>query len=113
VGVVPVRAGPVAPTSGRGRAGTADVPAADAGIIGGLANIATQVGGSVSLAVLVAVAGSTAARAAAGSSQVGAFAAGYDVVFLVAAGLSLAIATGSLLLPRPAITPGPDPRKVP
>lgn len=62
---------------------TAGVAADDAGIVGGLANTASQVGGSIGLAVLTTVA-------------VG----GYDVVFLVAAALGPAIALVSALLPR-------------
>ncbi|MGP3964999.1 MFS transporter [Nonomuraea sp. 3N208] len=81
-------------------AATADVPERDAGIIGGLANTASQVGGSVGLAVLATAAGARAATEASGSSPAAALAAGYDLVFLVAAGLGLAIAVVSLLLPR-------------
>jgi MFS family permease len=73
---------------------TADVPEGDAGIIGGLANTASQVGGSIGLAVLATVAG---ASMKAGASSP---AAGYELVFLIAAGLGLAIAVVSLLLPR-------------
>jgi EmrB/QacA subfamily drug resistance transporter len=62
-------------------AATADAPARDAGIAGGLANTASQVGASVGLAVLTALADS-----------------GYDRVFLVAAGLGVAIALVGLLL---------------
>jgi hypothetical protein len=78
---------------------TAHAPADDAGIVGGLANTATQVGGSVGLAVLATVAGARAATVDGGSSPA-ALAAGYDLVFLIAAGLGLAIAAGGLLLPR-------------
>jgi EmrB/QacA subfamily drug resistance transporter len=80
-------------------AATADVPADDAGTIGGLANTASQVGGSVGLAVL-ATASARAALEAGGSPPAAALAAGYDLVFLMAAGLGLAIAVVSLLLPR-------------
>ena len=66
-------------------AATADVPEGDAGIVGGLANTASQLGGSVGLAVLATIAGAGAA---------------YDRVFLVAAGFALAIAVVSMLLPR-------------
>jgi hypothetical protein len=69
-------------------AATVGAPADDAGIVGGLANTATQIGGSVGLAVLATVAGSTGS------------AAGYDRVFFAAAGLGLAIAAISVLLPR-------------
>jgi EmrB/QacA subfamily drug resistance transporter len=80
---------------------TAGVSGGDAGIVGGLANTATQVGGSVGLAVLATVAAAAAAvQRAAGSSPAAAHAAGYSMVFLVAAGLGLAIAVLSLLLPR-------------
>lgn len=68
---------------------TADVPEGDAGIVGGLANTASQVGGSVGLAVLTTVAGTRAATAS-----------GYALVFVVAAGLGVAIALISTLLPR-------------
>ncbi|GAA3167605.1 MFS transporter [Nonomuraea roseoviolacea] len=81
-------------------AATADVAGGDAGIVGGLANTASQVGGSVGLAVLATVAGIEASSQAGGSSSPAALAAGYDLVFLVAAGLGLAIAVVSLLLPR-------------
>ncbi|WP_431918799.1 MFS transporter [Nonomuraea jabiensis] len=82
-------------------AATADVPEGDAGIVGGLANTASQAGGSIGLAVLATAAGTRAAGSeAAGSSPADALAAGYDLVFLMAAGLGLAIAAVSLLLPR-------------
>ena len=81
-------------------AATADVAQGDAGIIGGLANTASQVGGSVGLAVLAAAASARAATEAGGSSPAAALAAGYDLVFLIAAGLGLAIAVVGLLLPR-------------
>jgi EmrB/QacA subfamily drug resistance transporter len=80
-------------------AATADVPEGDAGIIGGLANTASQVGGSVGLAVLATAASARAGMEAGGSSPA-ALAAGYDLVFLMAAGLGLAIAVVSVLLPR-------------
>jgi hypothetical protein len=78
---------------------TADAPPGDAGIIGGLANTASQIGGSAGLAVLATAASATAAVKTA-SSLAAALAAGYDRVFLVAAGLGLAIAVASVLLPR-------------
>ncbi|SDL29867.1 MFS transporter [Nonomuraea jiangxiensis] len=81
-------------------AATADGPEGDAGVIGGLANTATQVGGAIGLAVLATAAGATAATRAGGTSSAGALAAGYDLVFLMAAGLGLAIAIVSVLLPR-------------
>ena len=81
-------------------AATADVSRGDAGIIGGLANTASQVGGSVGLAVLATAASARAATEAGGSSPAAALAAGYDLVFLIAAGLGLAIAVVSVLLPR-------------
>ena len=80
-------------------AATAGVPAGDAGIIGGLANTASQVGASVGLAMLATAASARAAAHAARSSPT-ALAAGYDLVFYVAAGLGLTIALVSLLLPR-------------
>jgi EmrB/QacA subfamily drug resistance transporter len=80
-------------------AATADVPEGDAGIVGGLANTASQVGGSVGLAVLATTAGARAGMEAGGDSPA-ALAAGYDLVFLVAAGLGLAIAAVSVLLPH-------------
>ncbi|GAB3982631.1 MFS transporter [Actinoallomurus acanthiterrae] len=79
---------------------TADVPEGDAGIIGGLANTASQVGGSVGLAVLATAAGARTRAAAGGGSPAAALAAGYDRVFLMAAGLGLAIAVVAVLLPR-------------
>jgi len=81
-------------------AATADAPQGDAGIIGGLANTASQVGGSVGLAVLATAASARTATQAGGSSAATALAAGYDLVFLIAAGLGLATAAVSLLLPR-------------
>ena len=81
-------------------AATAGVPEGDAGIIGGLANTASQVGGSVGLAVLATAASARAATQAGGSSPAAAHAAGYDLVFLMAAGLGLAIAVVSVLLPQ-------------
>jgi EmrB/QacA subfamily drug resistance transporter len=81
-------------------AATADVPEGDAGIIGGLANTATQLGGSVGLAVLATASSATAARGAGAGSPADAVAAGYDLVFLVAAGLGLVLALVSVLLPR-------------
>ncbi|MGP4104871.1 MFS transporter [Nonomuraea sp. KM90] len=81
-------------------AATAGVPDSDAGIIGGLAQTASQVGGSIGLAVLATAASARAAMEAGGSSPAAALAAGYGLVFLMAAGLGLAIAVVSLLLPR-------------
>jgi EmrB/QacA subfamily drug resistance transporter len=74
---------------------TADVPAGDAGIVGGVANAASQAGGSIGLAVLA-----TAAATGADRSSPAALAGGYDLVFLIAAGLALTIALLTLLLPR-------------
>lgn len=71
---------------------TADAPDGDAGIVGGLANTASQVGGAIGLAALA-----TAADARASGSSL---AAGYDLVFLIAAGLGVAIAVVSMALPR-------------
>ncbi|MFG3437311.1 MFS transporter [Nonomuraea sp. NPDC047897] len=79
---------------------TADAPEGDAGIIGGLAQTASQAGGSIGLAVLATAAGARAASEAGGGSPAAALAAGYGLVFLMAAGLGLAIAVVSLLLPR-------------
>jgi EmrB/QacA subfamily drug resistance transporter len=80
---------------------TADVSAGDAGIVGGLANTASQVGGSVGLAVLATVASARTQSESGRSSPAAALAAGYDRVFLMAAGLGLAIAVVSSLLPPP------------
>ena len=90
---------------------TADAPEGDAGIIGGLANTASQVGASLGLAVLATAASARVAMQAAGSSRAVALAAGYDLVFLVAAGLGLVIAVVSVLLPlaRAAARPGQSP----
>jgi MFS family permease len=90
-------------------AATADVPAGDAGIIGGLANTASQVGGSVGLAVLATAASARTRMEAGGPSPAAPLAAGYDLVFLAAAGLGLAIAVVSVLLPhaRAAARRGP------
>ncbi|MRH91725.1 MFS transporter [Nocardia sp. SYP-A9097] len=65
---------------------TADAPAADAGIIGGLAGTANQAGGSIGLAILT-----TAATAAP--------ALGYDLVFYLAAAFALTIALTCAFLP--------------
>jgi MFS family permease len=80
-------------------AATADVPDGDAGIIGGLANTASQVGGSIGLAVLATAASARAGTESGGGSPAD-LAAGYDLVFLIAAGLGVAIAVVSLLLPH-------------
>jgi EmrB/QacA subfamily drug resistance transporter len=80
-------------------AATAEVPAGDAGIVGGLAGTSSQVGGSLGLAVLATAAGARAAVQPGGEESAAALAAGYDLVFLMAAGLGLAIAAISLLLP--------------
>jgi len=69
-------------------AATADAPGGDEGTIGGLATTTNQVGGSIGLAIL----------ATAASVEDGA--AGYDLVFFIAAGLGVAIAAGTVLLPR-------------
>ncbi len=78
---------------------TADVSPGDAGIVGGLANTASQVGGSIALAVYATAA---ATRAAANHSAIAlpeALASGYALVFGIAAGVALAIAAISPLLP--------------
>jgi EmrB/QacA subfamily drug resistance transporter len=89
-------------------AATADAPEGDAGIIGGLANTASQVGGSIGLAVLATAAGARAAAEADADSPA-ALAAGYDLVFLIAAGLGLAIAAVSALLPHSGEESGAGP----
>jgi EmrB/QacA subfamily drug resistance transporter len=81
-------------------AATAGVPEGDTGIIGGVANTASQLGGSLGLAALATAAGARTARHAHGSPA-DSLAAGYDLVFLIAAGLALAVAAAALLLPRP------------
>jgi EmrB/QacA subfamily drug resistance transporter len=81
-------------------AATADTAEGDAGIIGGLANTASQVGGSVSLALLATAASARAPSESGGDSSSAALAAGYDLVFVLAAGIGVAIAVVSLLLPR-------------
>ncbi|GAB3425389.1 MFS transporter [Flindersiella endophytica] len=73
---------------------TADAPGADAGIVGALANTASQVGGAVGLAGL-------ATAATARTTTTGDLAAGYGLVFLIAAGLGLAIALVGLVVPQP------------
>lgn len=91
-------------------AATAGVPGGDAGIVGGLANTASQVGGSVGLAVFATAASARAEMEGAGSPPAAALVAGYDLVFLMAAGLGLAIAAVSVLLPRaPARLTDDDP----
>ncbi len=77
-------------------AATANAPHSDAGIIGGLANTASQVGGAVGLAVLATAASATTGMGVGRHSRA-ALAAGYDRVFLIAAGLGLAIAVVSVL----------------
>jgi EmrB/QacA subfamily drug resistance transporter len=81
---------------------TADVPEGDTGIVGGLANTASQVGGAVGLAVLATASSARAATTTTTheSSPAAALAAGYDLVFLMAAALGLTIAVVSVLLPR-------------
>jgi EmrB/QacA subfamily drug resistance transporter len=78
---------------------TADVPAGDAGVIGGLATTTWQVGGSIGLAVLTTASVNAAAHAV-GKSSPAALATGYELVFMIAAGLGVAIALVSFLLPR-------------
>lgn len=77
---------------------TADAPAGDAGIVGGMANTASQLGGSIGLAVLATAA--SARTASHGGNSPAALASGYDLVFVAACGLAVAIALVSLLLPR-------------
>ena len=79
---------------------TADVPEDDMGIVGGLANTASQVGGAVGLAVLATASGARAATTTHEISPAAALAAGYDLVFLMAAALGLAIAVAGVLLPH-------------
>jgi hypothetical protein len=81
-------------------AATADVPAGDAGIVGGLASTSNQVGGSLGLAVLATAAGARAGLHPGAPESPAALAAGYELVFLMAAGLALAIAAAAVLLPR-------------
>ena len=81
-------------------AATADVAEGDAGIVGGLANTASQVGGSVGLAVFATAASTRAGTEGGGTSSAAALLAGYDLVFLLAAGLGLTIAGVSVLLTR-------------
>ncbi|QLY33698.1 MFS transporter [Nocardia huaxiensis] len=73
---------------------TADAPAGDAGIVGGMAGTANQVGGSIGLAILATVAG------AAADADAAALADGYGLVFTLAAALAVLIALLGLLLPR-------------
>ncbi|WP_433363042.1 MFS transporter [Actinoplanes sp. CA-142083] len=63
-------------------AATADAPAGEAGIVGGIAATAQQAGGAIGLAALATLA------------------SGYDRVFLTAAGIAVVIAALGLLLPR-------------
>ncbi|MFB9236474.1 MFS transporter [Plantactinospora siamensis] len=76
---------------------TADVPPDEAGIVGGVANAASQVGGSLALAGFATAA--TAATASAAGSAPAALAAGYRLVFALAVAVALAIAGLGLLLP--------------
>jgi hypothetical protein len=57
---------------------TADAPESDAGVIGGLANTASQVGGSIGLAVLLAAADARIANGDTAGVQASAVASGYD-----------------------------------
>jgi len=78
---------------------TADVPAQDAGIVGGLANTASQVGGSIALAIYSTVAATrTASHDNPGSPE--ALASGYQLVFIMAVVVALGIAAVSQLLPK-------------
>ncbi|MFI7546127.1 MFS transporter [Actinoplanes sp. NPDC049599] len=79
---------------------TADVEPRDAGIVGGLANTASQVGGSVALAVFATAAAARAATHNGESSSPEALASGYELVFGLAVGVALAIALVSVLLPK-------------
>jgi sugar phosphate permease len=74
---------------------TADVPRSDAGVVGGLANTASQVGGSIALAVYATAAAANDSASALPET----LASGYELVFGLAAGVALAIAAVSLLLP--------------
>lgn len=74
---------------------TADIPRDDAGIVGGLANTASQVGAAIALAVYATAA---AANHHAGAAPE-ALASGYQLVFGLAVGVALVMAAVSLLLP--------------
>ncbi|MGC5291108.1 MFS transporter [Micromonospora sp. DT231] len=78
---------------------TADVSPGDAGIVGGLANTASQVGGSIALAVYATAAATRAAANHSASAPLDALASGYALVFGIAAGVALTIAAVSPLLP--------------
>ena len=78
---------------------TSNTPEVDAGIIGGLANIAGQVGGAVGLAVL-ATAANARAETRLGDVSKAALASGYSLVFLIAAAIGAVLALCSPLLPR-------------
>ena len=78
---------------------TANVPGNDAGVVGGLANTASQVGASVALAVYATAAASRSPEPD-GASVPTALASGYRLVFLLALSVALAIALVSMLLPR-------------
>ena len=78
---------------------TADVSPGDAGIVGGLANTASQVGGSIALAVYATAAATRTAANHSPSALNAALASGYALVFAIAAGAALTIAAVSPLLP--------------
>jgi hypothetical protein len=78
---------------------TVDVPPRDAGVVGGLANTASQVGGSIALAVYATAAAGRAATNQSTNTGPQTLASGYELVFGLAAGVALAIAAVSLLLP--------------
>jgi len=82
---------------------TADVPPADAGIVGGLANTASQVGGSLALAVYATAAATRAAAHDSAAASPEALASGYALVFGLAVVVAVGIAALSLLLPRRAL----------
>ena len=85
----------------------ADVPAADAGLAGGLVNTTRQVGGAIGLAVLATLAGSRTADVAAHRPHLEALTAGYRLAF----GVSAAVITTAALLACFSIrrTADPDP----
>ena len=87
----------------------AEVPAADAGVASGVANVAMQVGGALGLAALGTVSADRARDLVLGGSNVAAaLTGGYQLGFSIAA----AVVAGGLLVALIALRPAPRPRVV-
>jgi len=87
----------------------AEVPAADAGVASGVANVAMQVGGALGLAALGTVSADRARDLVLGGSNVAAaLTGGYQLGFSIAA----AVVAGGLLVALIALRPAPRPHVV-